>query len=619
MKLQSKFTSLVILLAVLTIAVNLFMLNSFYTFFRVKDFEAELGRAQFEMQKLSTYPDMVLSRSFNFSSLSSDWVEKFDTTSQCFTNLAQIREEIALTKELNTLLDEILELWNSSQSNLNIINRSFINIENMKLIEDYKNRLGFFGITKGISYFEEDTDVYFTIQAYITSLNGPITGLVYTNSSFQTKFTTFSELLNKSIENQLVIFRRLAFSLTLISCSIFAILTFIVTRKIVRRIFNAGKMSTELANRNLAIQIKDTEKDEVGDLIRALNTSFSSLNELVSKIKEEALVVDGFGQRIRFSADNTASASHEIRSNIESLTHQFQVLNNAVDKSLIELQQMSDIVMILLTDNTYQQTAIDETAKSIQNMITSIEKVTSMAVEKASSAMEIQRFVTDGEDKINDTVSLLSDVSSQLGEIGEFVTLINGIADQTNILSMNAAIESAHAGEAGKGFSVVAEEIRVLAESTSENAKRISEAVYTIIQKMENAAQVSTSASDAFSRVSKQSYDMMVSLQDISKEIKAIDENTKTIQRNTDTVSQSAEKITGNCDKLNGQQITVSTQMTQMRDIFTESLNGVGEIKIGAADIVEKMVEVSSLSSESCDKMKELSTVLNEFKTTENE
>ena len=191
------------------------------------------------------------------------------------------------------------------------------------------------------------------------------------------------------------------------------------------------------------------------------------------------------------------------------------------------------------------------------------------------------------------------------------------MAEQTNILSMNAAIESAHAGEAGKGFAVVAEEIRRLAESTADNSHRISSSINAIVSKVKEADKASSLAAEAFARVSEQAQDMSNSLHDITGDLREVDQKINEVEKRTQSVAETASKISGQCDQLNSQQMAVSEAMAQMHGIFSESKTGVNEIRSGASDIVEKMLQVSEFSAESNNNMKSLSSKLSAFRTSD--
>ena len=184
---------------------------------------------------------------------------------------------------------------------------------------------------------------------------------------------------------------------------------------------------------------------------------------------------------------------------------------------------------------------------------------------------------------------------------------------------MNAAIESAHAGEAGKGFAVVAEEIRNLAESTSENAATIAEVINKIIESVNNANTSSNDAAVAFRKVSHHADDVVTSLKEITEGIESIDNQMQQIKIRSEEEFAAADKINAYCKKLADQQKTVSQNVDAMNDKFFEATSAIKKIKEGTTDIVDRMVGVSVASKESYKNMTDLENILEEFKTKENE
>ena len=240
-----------------------------------------------------------------------------------------------------------------------------------------------------------------------------------------------------------------------------------------------------------------------------------------------------------------------------------------------------------------------------------------MAEERVRNAEEMHTYVADGDDKISATNEILNKVAQQLDEVYEVVTIINNVAEQTNLLSMNAAIESAHAGEAGKGFGVVAEEIRSLAEETAENADKISKVVNTIVDAVETANASSQSAFEAFEKVSSHADQIVGSLQEITGGIGKIDTQMQQIKKRSEETSTAADEMNRYCIQLADKQKQVSFKVDNMNDVFFNAINYLHKIKEETADIVSKMKNVSSSSDESFRNLTELKNVLEEFKTGE--
>ena len=392
----------------------------------------------------------------------------------------------------------------------------------------------------------------------------------------------------------------------------------VITRAITRRIKALQKVSKSLLEKDLTVQAKIKGKDEVEDLAKDLNITIQELEAVIQHAKEAAKEASESGDTIRNSATQTAAATHQIKTNIESLRRQFSNLDESVEDSIKKLMKMSDVAVTLVVDNDAQSSSIEDNTKDIRDITSTIQQISVTSSKRAENAKDIQKFVSDGDEKINATAEVLGEVTAKLDEIGEIVSIINAIAEQTNILSMNAAIESAHAGDAGRGFAVVAEEIRGLAESTSENAKRIAASVSGIVEKVNSADKASALAAESFTQVGQQTHNIIASLNAITNDIQQVEKKISVIDKRTADISDSAKKISEYCDTFTQEQNAVSEAMAQMHNIFSEAKTGVEEIAAGSTDIVNRTLEVTEFSNITCEKMQTLASTMEEFITSSN-
>ncbi|MDR2370471.1 MAG: methyl-accepting chemotaxis protein [Treponema sp.] len=139
--------------------------------------------------------------------------------------------------------------------------------------------------------------------------------------------------------------------------------------------------------------------------------------------------------------------------------------------------------------------------------------------ESAGRAERLRDEISSGEEQSRQINDIVGDIGREVGKIAEMLALINKIAEQTNILSLNAAIESAHAGQAGAGFAVVADEIRKLAESTRENADRIKEELAGINRKTQEALTASGTSVEMFNAVSGEMSGLAEALNGIHQDV----------------------------------------------------------------------------------------------------
>ncbi len=618
MKLRTKFSFLAIVLAVITISVAFFLLKNFSSISKVYAFQNHLQQVRFEFQNIQTFTDRVRSRGIDISNLRDEWVKIVEDLDEDFVDIAAQNDTVKISDEAHEMADNMVSAWSGMRSTMDSIAAHYANIQNIDISQMLRNTILQSGIQEGIRYYR-DYENLVDLENEMNLLENELVSVDYVYENFSNIFNDISEEMEYDIDETRSSFFFWGIIVTIFAGLATCIVSFILVSQLIKKFQKIQVIASKLADRDLTYKAEVKGNDEVAGMVNKLNETIGILNDFFLVVKKTAESARESGEGINSSAAETASASHEINSNIDVLGRQFDMLGEAVTRTVESLEQMSTMLSILINDNLKQTSLLRDSKTAIDEIAQTIGNVSRQTTEKADAAHEIEELVSDGDLKMSAAGDLLAQVTGELDEIDEIIALINAIAEQTNILSMNAAIESSHAGEAGKGFSVVAEEIRLLAESTAENAQRISTSIYKIIENVHKAASTNSDAAMAFHRVSEQAKDMMNALQDINGSMMIVDTKSKIVTDQTAQVTLSANKINNYCDKLNVQQDLVSTEMDTMRHIFSEVISGISEIKQGTSDISERMMEVKHLSTESCSKMDELGASLNEFQTEEEE
>lgn len=618
MKLNAKFSFLILGLIAVVVFVNVTLIKQFNQFLEVKNYELSTKEAITLVNKLGSYNDAIYSRKFTISTVADEWKTTLANADEIINFLQTAPILKSIPSDITRGLTFGNELWVNNYYVFGNLTQQYERLAAQQLNFNLKLYIETNGLEEGIYKAKEadlDTTNLEAIKTNISNSQGNIITVIQEYSSFLDGFSNnISEYTQNHYNNLIVTF----YITVILSCIFIFLAAMVITRAITRRIKALQKVSKSLLQKDLTVQAKIKGKDEVEDLAKDLNITIQELEAVIQHAKEAAKEASESGDTIRNSATQTAAATHQIKTNIESLRRQFSNLDESVEDSIKKLMKMSDVAVTLVVDNDAQSSSIEDNTKDIRDITTTIQQISVTSSQRAENAKDIQKFVADGDEKINATAEVLGEVTAKLDEIGEIVSIINAIAEQTNILSMNAAIESAHAGDAGRGFAVVAEEIRGLAESTSENAKRIAASVSGIVEKVNSADKASALAAESFTQVGQQTHNIIASLNAITNDIQQVEKKISVIDKRTADISDSAKKISEYCDTFTQEQNAVSEAMAQMHNIFSEAKTGVEEIAAGSTDIVNRTLEVTEFSNITCEKMQTLASTMEEFITSSN-
>ncbi|MDQ7092937.1 methyl-accepting chemotaxis protein [Desulfosporosinus sp. PR] len=328
----------------------------------------------------------------------------------------------------------------------------------------------------------------------------------------------------------------------------------------------------EVANGNLAIKkVEIKSKDEVGSLGMALNAMTDNLRTLIEKVSELAIQVATSAGELTSTAEQSAQSTSQIAVSINEIASGAEQQVTAIDETSAIVEQMSAGIQQIAVNTA----TVLESATKTANASHDGGKAITTAIEQMKS---IEKTVTY-------SAEIITKLGERSNEIGEIVATISGIAGQTNLLALNAAIEAARAGEQGRGFAVVAEEVRKLAEQSSDAANKIAELIDEVQGDTNNAVsvmgtgttevkvgtEVVTAAGQAFNEIAAlivqvsdqvkeisasiqqiagRSQDMVVSMREIDKIAKDASGQTQTVSATTEEHSASVEEIAASSESL---------------------------------------------------------------------
>lgn len=209
-----------------------------------------------------------------------------------------------------------------------------------------------------------------------------------------------------------------------------------------------------------------------------------------------------------------------------------------------------------------------------------------------------------GIQRMNETEKLVSDINLRIQSIGAFVKIINDISEKTNMLAMNAAIEAAHAGEAGKGFSVVAGEIRNLADQSKKNAHLIVDSLSDVIERTGTATSLAQETKESFSIIDDGVHQGVNAFSSIREHAEAVSTAALSIKNALENLRKQQQRVKESSEKLEDVSSALTLTGNQMEKLSSEVTADMGDIVVGMDEIekaqlavAEESAKVSSLTS----------------------
>ena len=365
---------------------------------------------------------------------------------------------------------------------------------------------------------------------------------------------------------------------------------------------------------DLTRSIAVSSNDEIGDLAKYFNQTLEKIKNLIATIKNETGRLSVIGNDLAGNMTQTASAVNQITAHIQSIKGRIMNQSASVSETHTTMEQVVTNINRLNGHVENQSSKVSQASSAIEQMVANIYSVTETLVKNTNNVKTMREASEVGRVGLQEVAQDIQEIARESEGLLEINSVMENIASQTNLLSMNAAIEAAHAGEAGKGFAVVAEEIRKLAETSSEQSKTIG----TVLKKIKGS----------IDNITKSTENVLTKFEAIDSIVKIVAEQEENIRSAMEEQGQGSKQIlqsAGDLNEITQQVKSGSDEMLEgSKEVIHESTNlekatqeitsGINEMAIGADEINLAVHHVNEISAKNREGIDILTKEVSKFK-----
>jgi len=402
--------------------------------------------------------------------------------------------------------------------------------------------------------------------------------------------------------------------LAVIAIAATALIIYFVLSGTIKPISIVAAVLKNVSEGDLTQSINVHTKDEIGDLARDFNTTLDKIKKMIISIKKQSSNLNEIGNALASNMDQTAAAVNEITANIQSIKGRIVNQSASVTETNATMEQVINNINKLNSHVANQSSNISKASSAIEQMVANVHSVTVTLIKNNDNVKALQEASEVGRNGLYGVAEDIQGIARESEGLMEINSVMENIASQTNLLSMNAAIEAAHAGDAGKGFAVVADEIRKLAEDSSVQSKtigivlsKIKDSIDKITHSTENVLNKFEAIDSSVRTVAEQEENIRTAMEEQGEGSKQILEGIGNVNEITRQVKDGSEEML-ECSK------EVIHESQNLEKATQEITGGMNEMASGADQVNTAVNNVNEMTNRNRESINILLKEVSQFK-----